>query len=240
MAADESSAPLGPDGATPSERTASKVGAMVAEQVRRAIESAELSAQELHRRALDHASGHHDEVNLMAMLVLTRIDAVEAQVARLLDGVRDEVARIAEEAVRAEIAAPPQDPPSPVERSRVIELTPEAVQMEPAVDAAAEARSNATVVHPASQGDGPTSDIDSQVSPSRPARQRRGGLFRRRPPAPPRCDVCGRVAQAGDAALERWLQVARMSLCPECQAEGWQLPSGGTVPYRATRQRDPG
>jgi hypothetical protein len=64
--------------------------------------------------------------------------------------------------------------------------------------------------------------------------------FGRRRGALPHCNVCGRVADSTDAAREHWVQAARMSLCPDCQAEGWQLPDGGTVPYRAAHHRRPG
>lgn len=196
MAADDPRTHVEQDGASPTEQTASDAGAIVAEEVRRAIESAASAAEELRKRALEHAAAGHDAVDRAASQVFARIDAIEAKVAGRLQEVRDEVAQITEEAKRPQPEPPRTDTPSAAEPA----ATP---------------------------------------APS-PAPRRRGGPFRRRQRAPQRCDVCARSAQPDEHALGRWHQVARMSLCPECQAEGWQLPSGGTVPYRATRQRETG
>jgi hypothetical protein len=85
----------------------------------------------------------------------------------------------------------------------------------------------------------PSSDSDGQTPVAPVARRRRGGLFGRRRGAAPRCDVCGRVADAGEDARDTWRMVRRMSLCPSCQAEGWELSDRGTVPYRASQRPDP-
>jgi len=226
MAADDVRTPLEPNGATPGERTAADLGASVADEVRRAIESAERAAAEMHSSALAQAAADHDQVEQTANLVLARIDAIEAQVARLLQGARDEVARVAEEANRPEPEPLPVDPPSTAEPS-------------PALEPAAEAASGGAVSEAADEVR-PPPPPDTHVPPATRTTRRRGGLLRRRPRAPRPCDVCGRAAEPGRDAFERWQQVARMSLCPECQAEGWQIPPGGKVPFRATRQRAAG
>jgi len=165
--------------------------------------------------------------------VLARIDAIEAQVARLLQGARDEVARLAEEANRPEPEPLQVDPPSTAEPRPALEAAPEP-QAERELEPAAAASSGGPV------GEAADEPRDTHVRPANRATRRRGGLFRRRPRAPRPCDVCGRAAEPGRDAFERWQQVARMSLCPECQAEGWQIPPGGKVPFRATRQRAAG
>jgi len=208
MATEESSDPLTRDGATAPERTAAELGSIVADQVRAAIESAERSAEELRQRALDDAAADSEHVHRSAALVLGRIDAIQAQVTRLLDGVRDEVTRITEQADRAldvppDLVEPPTEPPE-------------------------------------SQSDGSMPHADPPASPKRPARPRRGGLFGRRRRALPPCAVCGRSAEDGDEELDRWQRVGRVSLCPDCQAQGWQVPEGGSVPYRSLRGREPG
>lgn len=207
MAADDPRTELEQDGSTPAEQTASDAGAIVAEQVRQAIESAERAAEELQRQAVELAAADHDDVDRAASLVLTRIDALEAKVAGLLEEVRDEVGRIAEEAKR------PQPEPPPMEEA--------ALPVEPAPPP-------------------PPTSAPHPAPAATPQPSRRLGRFRRRSRAPQRCDVCARSAQPDEQELGRWRQVARMSLCPECQADGWQLPSGGTVPYRTTRQRETG
>jgi hypothetical protein len=211
MATDESSDALTLDGETAPERAAAELGSIVADQVRAAIESAEQSAEELRRRALDDAATDRDQVHQSAAVVLGRIDAIEAQVTRLLDGVRDEVARIEEQADRAQDAPPPLvDPPSGSER-------------------------------PESHPDGSMPDADPPEPPERVApRRRHAGLFGRRRRALPQCAVCGRTAEDGERALERWRRGRRTSLCPECQDEGWQVREGASVPYRSPRGPEPG
>jgi hypothetical protein len=212
MAADDPRTHAEQDGASPAEQTASNAGAIVAEQVRHAIESAETAAEELERQAAELAASDRDEVDRAASRVLARIDAVQAKVAGLLDDVRNDVRRIAEEAKRPQpepaMEPPPREEPAPA---------PQPAPAAPARPAA-----------------------PPQPAAARPQPSRRLGRFRRRARAPQRCDVCARSAQPGEQELGRWHQVSRMSLCPECQADGWQLPSGGTVPYRATRQRETG
>jgi hypothetical protein len=181
------------NGATAAERTAAELGSFVADEVRTAIESAERSAEELRRSALDDAEADRGHIHRSAAVVRDRIDAVEAQVGRLLDDLREEVARIVEQAERAL-----------EERSAVAE--PPAVAEEPHRDG------------------------------SKP--QRRRGLFRRRRRALPQCSVCGRAAEEGDDDLEQWRRAGRVSLCPGCQADGWQVPEGASVPYRSSRGRE--
>jgi hypothetical protein len=209
MATEDSSEALTQDGATVRERTAAELGSIVADQVRAAIESAEQSAEELRRRALDDAAADRGHVHQSAAVVLGRIDAIEAQVTRLLDGVRDEVVRIRDQADRANGAPQPVvDAPSGSER-------------------------------PESDPDGSTPNADPPMSPQGPAPRRRGRRFGRRRRALPQCAVCGRAAEDGEETLERWRQVGRTSLCPECQAEGWQIPEGASVPFRSPRRREP-
>jgi hypothetical protein len=208
MATEESSEALTHNGATP-ERTAAQLGSIVADQVRAAIESAEESAEELRRRALDDAAADRGRVEQSAAVVLGRIDAIEAQVRRLLDGLRDEVVRIREQADPAgDAPRPVVDPPSGSEQ-------------------------------PDSHADGSMLDGDPPESPEPPPPRPRARRFGRRRRALPPCAVCGRAPEDGEEALERWLEVRRASLCPECQADGWQIPEGASVPYRSPRGREP-
>jgi len=229
MATDQSGDSREAQNATPWERTAADAGSMVADKVRRAIESADQSARELRRRALADAAADREEVHRSAALVRERIDAVQAQVTRLLDDVRDEIERIVEQAERREEARGS-------ERARWADAAAATVDVEPVLEPVAAAPRPSPAARPA-QRNGPATDAGSAVP--RPATQsrRRGGLLRRRRRALPRCAVCGRPAH-GDEALDRW-RVARTSLCPNCQADGWQVPDHGTVPYRAAHPYDP-
>jgi hypothetical protein len=180
------------NGATAAERTAAELGSFVADQVRAAIDSAEQSAEELRRHALEDAEADRGHIHRSAAVVRDRIDSVEAQIGRLLDGVRDEVTRIVEEAERAleERSAAPEPPPG-----------------------------------------------SAEPHPDRSKPRRRRGLFRRRR-ALPQCAVCGRAADESDEDLDRWRRAGRVSLCPGCQADGWQVPEGASVPYRSSRGRE--
>jgi hypothetical protein len=178
--------------ATPHERTAAELGSFVADKVRAAIESAEESAEDLRRSALEDAAADRAHIHRSAAVVVERIDAVEAQVRGLLDGLREEVTRIVEQADRA------------------LEERPVAAEQ-------------------------PPGSADSAAHGS--GRRRRGRLFGRRRRALPQCAVCARSANDGDDDLDRWLRVSRLSLCPDCHADGWQIPEGASVPYRPQRGR---
>ena len=198
VASDASSDALTPDATAP-ERTAAELGSIVAEQVRTAIETAERSAAELRREALEDAAADREHVNRSAGLVLGKIDAVEAQVAQLLERLREEVARIRDGAQQIEEEpAPAADPPSEPE-------------------------------HPDAQRNGSV-----HAAPNR-----RGRLLAWRRRALPQCDVCGRTALDGEDGLEQWGRARRLSLCPQCQDDGWQVPDGASVPHRAPRGREP-
>jgi len=115
MAAKSSGHPLRPEGPAPSQQAAAEVGAMVAEQVRRAIESAERSADELRLQALDSASADPEAIARTAAMVLGRLDRIEAQISELLRVLRDEVERISAEGERPgvpAVVAPPNEQPA--------------------------------------------------------------------------------------------------------------------------------
>jgi hypothetical protein len=207
MSADAMSDPPPRQDLPPSARIASEVSAVVADHVRGEIEAAERAADELARRARMQASVDRAEVHRLADLALARIDVVEERVARLLEQVREEIARVVDDVDRTPAAA--TDEPPEADRSPAAP--------EPAA---------------------PVPERDGDAPVARNAR-RRGGLFSRRRSAPPRCDVCGRVAEAGEDARDTWSTVGRMSLCPSCRSEGWELPDRGTVPYRASQHPHP-
>jgi hypothetical protein len=171
---------------------------MVAEQVRRAIESAERAAEELRTQARERASSDREAVHRTAAEVLGHIEVIEGRVGRLLRELRAEVHQIVEQADR---------PP------------------DPDVDDPAA---------PDSDEDAPTDDEQTTLPA---ARERRRGPFARRgrmPPARP-CAVCGRTSEGERDDGRR--RTAELSLCAECEDEGWQLPAGATVPYRPSRDR---
>jgi predicted nucleic acid-binding Zn-ribbon protein len=54
------------------------------------------------------------------------------------------------------------------------------------------------------------------------------------------CAVCRRTEAASPGALQAdgWALGAEIDLCPECQEKGWQLPRGGSLPFRRSSRRD--
>jgi hypothetical protein len=146
-----------------------------------------------------------------------RVDKAADVVLSRIDGIEAQVARLLD-GVRAEV----------VRISNQAESAHDAPQ--PVVDPPSEPQ----------RPDVSTPEADPPVSPQRAAPRRHGRRFGRRRRALPPCAVCGRVAEDGEDALEQWLQVRRTSLCPQCQAEGWHVPAGASVPYRSPRGREPG
>jgi hypothetical protein len=85
----------------------------------------------------------------------------------------------------------------------------------------------------------PVSSVRHEPDPAAgPAVRHRRPRFRRRRGADPLCEVCGRVAQA-DEPREAWHRTGRMSVCPDCHADGWALSDRGTIPFRAPQGSDP-
>jgi hypothetical protein len=92
---------------------------------------------------------------------------------------------------------------------------------------------------------------ESEETPSLAARFRRSIRGRRRKPrdqapwaerlpavaagrpeaSPDQCAVCGREREGNGSARE-WTDVAALTLCPNCQAQGWRLPEAGGLPFR--------
>jgi DivIVA domain-containing protein len=100
------------------------------EQVRLILEAAEQSADELRARAGDEASAHVTRVREAADGLLGRLDDLEAELSRLLQGLRESGERLARglEALQADAAraagAPPAPAPPPEEDFAAAEPPP--------------------------------------------------------------------------------------------------------------------
>jgi hypothetical protein len=98
----------------------------------------------------------------------------------------------------------------------------------PADEAAAVGDEAVTAAEPAAPAADDATPAPSEAgrapSPA-PASRRRGGLFRRRRrgAAALRCAVCGRTPETLGAPRDtkRWRATDDVTLCPDCQAEGW-------------------
>jgi hypothetical protein len=227
--------PPGPlDGAPPPQEVAANVGAIVAEQVRRLIDSAERSADELHRRAVDDVSSDQEAVRHTAELVQERIDAIEAGVERLLRQLRAEVRQIADDAASgsrsppqpadpgADAPPPADEPPADVRPAEDTAAAIDDAADRPTEDAAAatdDAAEGAVATTAAAEAPLPAPSPAS-------AGRRWTGRFRRlqRRDHELRCAVCGRTPEPdeGGRVIKRWQTTGDVTLCPDCQAEGWR------------------
>jgi hypothetical protein len=87
----------------------------------------------------------------------------------------------------------------------------------------------------------PATRASGQELPEAPAERpsrlrRRKRLFETRGRT---CAVCRRTEAASPGALqaEGWALGAEIDICPDCGAQGWQLPKGGNLPFRRSSSR---
>lgn len=84
----------------------------------------------------------------------------------------------------------------------------------------------------------PTNDDEPRAEPTQPGRRRRRKrVFETRGRT---CAVCRRTEATSPGQLKAsgWALGAEIDLCPDCQEKGWQLPRGGSLPFRRSSDRD--
>lgn len=156
---------------------------------------------------------------------------VEAREAALQGGPQTQAADGGDRAIATEAEAEAEEavaahaPPAPEAPQGAAEAAPEGAQdvAEPAPEP------DATDVEPAAD--------EATTKGGRRRSRRRAGRRRNRPfiDTPGHCAVCGQELMAGDEetlAESGWLVNDQVGLCPEDQAQGWELPPGRPVPYR--------
>ena len=92
-------------------------------------------------------------------------------------------------------------------------------------------------VQPSTEPPQPLADKSPTAPISEPGRlKRRKRVFETRGRT---CAVCRRTEAASPGALKAggWALGAEIDLCPDCQEEGWQLPKGGSLPFRRSSAR---
>jgi hypothetical protein len=277
-------------------QAADRAGALVNEQIRSMMDSAEASARELREAAEQSADQTRAEAAATIARILERIDALEGPLTELVHSIRQEVDRLSHEiegrgggwdvtsdAVASEpvhvtavpqdvawgdtgrqeadedqdeVAQPEQDQRSAepeAEKPESAPTEPEAAAEEPESQEPAPAEPEAAAEEPKSQEPWPAApqpEAAQEAPPSEPSTQtpvtagegaeRRGLLnrLRRRKifiTEPGACAVCGRTLTAGsERELEAsgWRVYGDIGLCPDCQADGWELPEGARVPFR--------
>jgi hypothetical protein len=236
--------------ARPPNEAALDIGTSVAQHVRALIESAERQAEELRREVVDSTAHDREGVQRAAAVVRARLDLIEVQIARVLQGVRDELDALEEEVHGSWRSMQGARRPEPLSadggpRDRGTpghdpdHLDPATTEPDAAAESSADVVEGAAVLGHAELADGVEEPSWLPEAASGPAsRQRRRGLFRRRArPAPvPPCAICGRrPASAED--LRGWQADGASSVCARCHSEGWKLPAAGTLPYRRADQR---
>jgi hypothetical protein len=66
------------------------------------------------------------------------------------------------------------------------------------------------------------------------SRKGRGAFISR----PGQCAVCSREAQfrsQDELETSGWAVSDERGVCPSCREDGWEMPEGATLPYRAAR-----
>jgi len=265
---------------------ANRAGAIVSEQIRSMVESAETRATEIRQAAEQEADASRAAAHAATARILERIDALERPLGELVASLRREMDRLSTEVegrgpsaelpFEAGSVAPVEDVAAREDDSDELRRREEEDERRRREEeeerlrliAAEESRrkeeeragAQETVVPPDATGEPGTPDTpegegqepldreapipdtpppaeEAQAPPPRRGLmgrlgRRRGKIFITEPGA---CAVCQRTLVAGSQeALENsgWLINGEVGLCPDCQADGWQLPEGARLPFR--------
>jgi hypothetical protein len=234
---------------------ARRAGQLFTSHVDEIASDAERRAEEIRRQAERDAEATRRAALESGRRVFERINALERPLAELVMTLRHEMDRVTAELgegryvelpadsvteERAEPKAQPTPEPEPEPKPAADAGWEEAPDT--SVDGGAEPKSTAdTDESPAVQLEDPQETAVSAVPGSESAvtKPRRGLLRRRRSRpfigTPGECAVCQRSYQAADEKeLESsgWSISDDVGLCPNCQADGWQLPEGARLPFR--------
>ncbi len=275
-------------------QAADRAGAIVSEQIRSMMESAETRAREIRVTAEQEAEQMRSDAAASAGRILDRIDALERPLSDLVISLRRESDRLGTEAqdhgISVESSAEPIiDDPTDAHREREAEEQRRREEEERRRRTEAEAaeqrkreeeeqkrlaeadeqrrrededRRRAERAAASADADAETPPEPAAASEDEPAAQktpepfipedapepfipedapRRRGFLRRRGKQKifiteaGACAVCQRTFAAGsqeELDASGWRVSGDVGLCPECQADGWQLPEGARLPFR--------
>jgi hypothetical protein len=236
---------------------ARRAGQLFTQHVDEITKDAQRHADEIEKKAEQDAEDARREALESGRRVFERINALERPLGELVRTLRHEMDRVTAElgegryvelpgeAVTEERAEPkarptpepePAPPPEPESADAGWEEAPDT-----SADGSAEMKSTADTDESDAVQLGPQETAVSAVPESESAVTKpRRGLLRRRKSrpfigSPGECAVCQRSYQAADEnELEAsgWSISDDVGLCPNCQADGWQLPEGARLPFR--------
>jgi hypothetical protein len=237
---------------------ARRAGAVVTELLNSMVEDAERQADRIRTHAAEDADRTRQEAIDSARRLLEHLHALERPLGQLVMNLQAEVDRVAGElgsghvdAGSVELPAGPDDgeevraadveadseeavaeaetPPPPSEPEEAPEEAEAAAESEPS---------------PRDEGQPDMGVWEPTASESAPATTPpRQGLFSRLRGSRTRpfvgreghCAVCQRAFMAGSVdslEVSGWLVSGEVGVCPDCQADGWQLPEGASLPFR--------
>ena len=217
---------------------------LVTEQIESIIEGAERDAEAIRREAAREAEDVRREAVRGATRLLDRLHGLEFPLGELVVSLRDEVEDVSRQLERGEHVDSHATPLSPTE-------SPNA-QTGEEVDASVPAEGPSAgppEVEPDVQAVGEPEKAVAGGRESSPVRGEngpklgRGGRRRQRSKqakgpfltSAGHCGVCHRTLLAGsedELEASGWRVSGNAGVCPDCQAEGWQLPEGARVPVR--------
>ena len=239
-----------------------RAGYIVTEQIDSIIERAERQAETILRDAERDAEDMRREAADAAKRLLDRLQALEFPLGELVVGLRDEVDQVTlqlkgAEHVDSEATSLPsgQEGAESDEEEVVVSASSSEGEAE-AVDSFSSEGEGAAALDE-EEGAGPAAAgpdasepevvaaVGQEGAPS-PGRRGKAGRRGRRGPRGKRaqtafittegqCAVCDRTFMAGDELeLEQsgWSVNGDVGLCPDCQADEWQLPAGARLPVR--------
>lgn len=236
---------------------ARRAGTIVTEYIDSIVASAELRADEIRQAGQrDKQAGERDAERVRreafdsASRVFDRIQALERPLGELVHTLRVEMDRVGHEleggayeekpAISAEAnsGSLPVEEPAVEEVEEVhdaeevhdVEEVHEAEEVEEAEAPAEPAQPKMVIPGP------PGEPQQKEKKPKRRMFRRKGstakGAFIT---TQGHCAVCQRTFMAGSEEafkLSGWLANGEVGLCPDCQAESWQLPDGARLPFR--------
>ena len=207
-----------------------RAGYIVTEQIDSIIERAERQAETILRDAERDAEDMRREAADAAKRLLDRLQALEFPLGELVVGLRDEVDQVTLQLEGAE------------------HVDAEATSLPSGQEGADAESDEEEVVVSASSSEGEAeavAAVGQEGAPSPGGRGKAGRRGRRGPrgkraqtafiTTEGQCAVCDRTFMAGgELELEQsgWSVNGDVGLCPDCQADEWQLPAGARLPVR--------
>lgn len=237
---------------------ARQAGYIVTEQIDLIIARAEGQAETILRDAERDAEDTRREAIESAKRLLDRLHALEFPLGELVGSLRDEVEQVSLEVGRRKhvdsdaTSLPPapegeHDETGEGEAAFELEGEPTPEEAPVAADAPAAEDSDQPAEEPPLEPTEP--DAPAENASARKPRRNRGRDRRRQKAKQAKghfitsegsCAVCDRTFQAADEReLEQsgWRVTGDVGLCPECQADDWQLADGARLPVRPGGRR---